>query len=91
MVRSLQCLVSGKVQGVFFRAWARDEAASLGLKGWVRNLTDGTVELLIQGDEEAAAELKKRLLAGSTMARVDDLECKWIEHDTEHTDFHIRN
>lgn len=91
MIRSLQCLVSGKVQGVYFRAWTHDQAASLGLKGWVRNLMDGTVEVLIQGDEAAAEELKKRLLTGPTMARVDGLEAKWIDYDTEHDAFHIRS
>ena len=74
----------------YFRAWTHDEAASLGLKGWVRNLRDGAVEVLIQGDEDKAAELKKRLLTGPTMARVDDIESRWIDYDTEHDEFHIR-
>ncbi len=48
--KRIRLLISGRVQGVCFRAYARDEARRLGLKGWVRNLPDGRVEALAQGD-----------------------------------------
>ena len=48
--RRIRLLISGRVQGVCFRAYARDEARRLGLRGWVRNLPDGRVEALAQGD-----------------------------------------
>lgn len=91
MIRSLQCLIFGKVQGVMFRAWVFDQASSLGLKGWVRNLRDGEVETLLQGDEDKIEEMKKRLVQGSPLSKVDNLECKWIDYDKEHTEFQIRS
>ncbi|MFE0501966.1 acylphosphatase [Lysobacter soli] len=67
-------VVSGKVQGVFFRASARDRAQALGLRGFARNLPDGRVEVLAAGDDAAIDELAAWLREGPPMARVDDLE-----------------
>ena len=64
-----QIRVSGRVQGVGFRYALRDEARRLGLSGWVRNCADGTVEALLQGDDEAVAAL----VAWARLARVDDV------------------
>jgi acylphosphatase len=90
MTKSMQCIVKGKVQGVMFRAWVHDHAKNLGLKGWVRNIQDGTVEVLMQGDESSMAELKKRLLTGSPLSHVDDLKCDFIDYDKAYDDFEIR-
>ena len=87
---SLHATVSGKVQGVYFRAWVYDQAASLGLRGWVRNLADGKVEVLAQGDPEALAALRQRLPQGSPLSRVDGLECRWLDYDKQHDEFDIR-
>ena len=67
-------VVSGKVQGVFFRASARDRAQALGLRGFAKNLPDGRVEVLAAGDDAAIDELAAWLREGPPMARVDDLE-----------------
>ncbi|RDY65889.1 acylphosphatase [Lysobacter soli] len=67
-------VVSGKVQGVFFRASARDRALALGLRGFAKNLPDGRVEVLAAGDDAAIDELAAWLREGPPMARVDDLE-----------------
>ena len=67
-------VVSGKVQGVFFRASARDRAQALGLRGFAKNLPDGRVEVLPAGDDAAIDELAAWLREGPPMARVDDLE-----------------
>lgn len=72
--KTTRYLVSGRVQGVAFRYWARGVAARLGLGGWVRNLPDGRVEVLAQGAEEAMARLDKALLQGPPLSRVDGLE-----------------
>lgn len=90
MIRSLECIVTGKVQGVAFRSWVAEQAKSLGVNGWVRNVADGTVEVLAQGDEDAVHELRTRILGGSSLARVEDFSSKWIEYDKEHTHFEMR-
>lgn len=67
-------IVSGKVQGVFFRASAREEALRLGLRGWAKNLPDGRVEVIAAGDGAALEDLAAWLREGPPMARVEDLE-----------------
>ncbi|HEX7370568.1 MAG TPA: acylphosphatase [Rhodanobacteraceae bacterium] len=64
-------IVTGKVQGVFFRASTRDEARRLGLVGSAKNLADGSVEVIACGDAAAMAELERWLQHGPPSARVD--------------------
>jgi acylphosphatase len=66
-------LVSGKVQGVFFRASTRNEALKLGLHGYARNLADGRVEVVAGGTSEALQELERWLWQGPPAAQVDDV------------------
>lgn len=65
--------VSGRVQGVFFRASTRQEALRLGLCGYARNLPDGRVEVAASGSVEAVNELERWLWQGPPAARVDDV------------------
>lgn len=67
-------LVSGKVQGVFFRAGTREQAQRLGLRGYARNLSDGRVEVLAAGDAGAIDALASWLQRGPPQARVDAVE-----------------
>ena len=67
-------LVSGHVQGVWFRAGTRDQALALGLTGWARNLDDGRVEVIACGDADALAALRRWLEQGTSRARVDRVE-----------------
>jgi len=90
-MRSLQCIVTGKVQGVFFRSWVHDQASSLNVKGWVRNLAEGKVEVLAQGEEAAVEELRTRLQVGSSLSRVEKVDSQWIDYDKEHSEFQIRS
>ena len=66
-------LVGGKVQGVWFRASAREQAVRLGLRGYAKNLDDGRVEVLAIGDDAAIATLEKWLWQGPRLARVEDV------------------
>ena len=71
----LHCFVSGRVQGVFFRSSTQNQAKQLGLSGWVRNLPDGRVEVLAQGDSIAIDQLRSWLEVGPRHASVSDVEC----------------
>lgn len=66
--------VHGLVQGVWFRAWTMETARGLGLDGWVRNRTDGTVELVVVGPTYAVETMIARCHQGSSASRVDGVE-----------------
>jgi acylphosphatase len=70
-------IVRGQVQGVFFRAEARDRAASLGLGGWVRNNPDGTVEAVFEGEDERVESILEWCRRGPALAQVEDVEVSW--------------
>ena len=67
-------LVSGRVQGVAFRAYTRAQANALGLRGYARNLSDGRVEVLAVGDTDAIEHLAEWLRHGPPLARVDAVQ-----------------
>jgi acylphosphatase len=67
-------IVSGKVQGVFFRDAAKSQAEMLGLKGWAKNLPDGRVEIVAEGDANAVERLARWAREGSVHARVTGVE-----------------
>ncbi len=66
--------IHGEVQGVFYRAWSAEAARSLGLSGWVRNRSDGTVEMLLHGEEGAVRTMIERCRQGPPAARVERIE-----------------
>ena len=75
---ALHIIVSGRVQGVGFRAWAAREADRLGIKGLVRNLPDGSVEIVAEGAPELLERFCKRLEAGNGYSRTDQLQKKRV-------------
>lgn len=77
-------LVSGRVQGVSFRAATRHQARALGLAGHARNLPDGRVEVLAQGREEALGQLESWLWRGPPAARVDFVAASEVESSALH-------
>lgn len=82
--------IRGRVQGVFYRASARQEAVRLGLTGWARNCPDGSVELVAQGPRPLCEELLRFCHEGPPGARVDEIDVSWGEPSTEYVDFTIR-
>jgi len=66
--------ITGRVQGVFFRAWAKEQAEARGLSGWVRNEPDGSVAALISGPENKVREMVETLSEGSPPSAVDRVE-----------------
>lgn len=73
--------VQGRVQGVFYRASTRTQAQALGLRGYARNLSDGRVEVLVEGTPEAIAALKAWLWQGPDLARVDAVQQEAVDAD----------
>ena len=70
-MKSVRALISGKVQGVWYRAWTAGEADKLGLTGWVRNRADGTVEALFCGPAGSVDAMLAKCRKGPPLARVD--------------------
>jgi len=89
-MKRLHVFVSGRVQGVFFRASTRDRARALGLKGWVRNLADGRVEAVFEGDEGALAAALEWCRQGPPGSLPEDVEARWEQSEARFTDFQIR-
>ena len=90
MKSRVHVLVSGSVQGVFFRAGTRDTALGLGVKGWVRNTADGEVEAVFEGEKESLEKMLEFCRKGPPGARVEDIDVKWEEHREEFDSFEIR-
>lgn len=73
-MRCAKFIISGRVQGVFFRASTRDEALRLGLTGHAKNLADGSVEVVACGNDAGLAELERWLRLGPPLARVSRVD-----------------
>jgi len=86
-----QILVSGLVQRVFFRAYTQQKARELGLTGWVKNLADGHVEALFEGDRENIEKMIEWAKKGPPSAKVDGCEVSWQEYKGEFENFEIQN
>ncbi len=82
-------LVRGRVQGVGFRWFVEREARTLGIRGWVRNNFDGTVEVLAMGSREQLLSLRQKLRQGPRAARVDEVEESEAQALSEETTFRI--
>ncbi len=74
----INCIVSGRVQGVWFRASTQTEAQKLGVTGWVRNLPDGRVEVMASGTREQIEKLKAWLQRGPERAEVKEFVCEEV-------------
>jgi acylphosphatase len=83
--------VSGKVQGVFYRAFTQEKAIEHGVKGWVRNLTDGRVEAILEGEKDDVDRLIIDLKKGPLYARVDNFDIKSENCRDEFKDFYVRH
>jgi|UniRef100_A0A7V5Y0N7 acylphosphatase len=89
MKKRVHIFVSGKVQGVFYRDFTKRQAKRLNIYGWVRNLLDGRVEVVAEGEEEDLKKFIEELKKGPPAARVFDIKIDWQEPTFEFTDFEI--
>jgi len=85
-----QAIVHGRVQGVSFRYYTQRRAVGLGLKGYVRNLPDGTVEVVAQGPEDAVRQLHFWLHRGPRLARVRQVKTLWQTPMANLSSFEVR-
>ena len=83
-------LVIGKVQGVFFRASTMEQAQGLGLKGWVENLADGSVEIEVEGSRPSIESLESWCQHGPPDAEVEHVRIRWLAFQSEFQTFTIR-
>ena len=81
--------IEGRVQGVFFRASTQDHAQRLGVSGWVRNCSDGSVEVVAEGERAKIDNLIAWCRTGPRGAKVGDVQIRWEEFSGEFTDFRV--
>ncbi|MCP4654596.1 MAG: acylphosphatase [bacterium] len=79
--QAVRWVVTGRVQGVYYRYFTQQAARELGLVGWVRNLPDGSVEVQVAADREQLDQLRQRLREGPPMSRVDEIIEETLSQD----------
>jgi acylphosphatase len=89
-MKRLHVWISGRVQGVGFRHFTRQNARSLSVDGWVKNLADGRVEAVLQGEENKVSELVNRLHQGPRTAKVTDFEKQEESVDPNLNNFSVK-
>jgi len=89
-MKRIHVFISGRVQGVFFREYTKKKAKELGVKGWVKNLKDGRVEAVFEGEDKAVEEIVKWCWEGSPYARVENVETTEEDYSDEFGNFEIR-
>jgi acylphosphatase len=85
----IHVIVSGLVQGVFFRDFTRQHAIKLGIKGRVRNLPNRNVEIIAEGEKDKLNQFIEKVKEGPSASAVKDCEIEWKEFSGEYTDFEI--
>ena len=86
---TLHVWVEGRVQGVFFRDSTRKRAIKLGLSGWVKNLDDGRVEAVFQGDRAGCEKALQYIAIGPEAAYVTHVDHEWLDEDTTYSGFEV--
>jgi acylphosphatase len=87
--KQIHLVIRGRVQGVYFRASAQREARRLGLTGWVKNRTDGAVEMVVEGEEDMVKDFLAWAQHGPSTARIDAVETRWRSYTGEYPDFRV--
>jgi acylphosphatase len=82
--------IDGRVQGVFFRAFTREVAHNLALNGWVKNLRDGRVEAVLEGEKKVIQQAIQKCYAGPPGAKVSNIDIQWEQYTGKENGFNIR-
>jgi acylphosphatase len=82
--------IDGRVQGVCYRAFTREVAHTLGLNGWVRNLRDGKVEAVFEGEKKVIRQAIQECYAGPLGARVSNIDIQWEHYTGKENGFSIK-
>lgn len=88
-MKRLHLIIKGRVQGVFYRHNTKKKALELNLKGYVKNLPDGTVEVIAEAPEDKLKLFIDWCWHGSPFSKVDDIDVKWSDSKDEYTDFSV--
>jgi acylphosphatase len=89
MKQRAHLIISGRVQGVCYRAFAKEEATKLGLSGWIRNLPTGQVEAVFEGERATLEPILQWCHKGPDGAKVSEVDLAWEELKSEFDDFRI--
>lgn len=89
MSKRIELKIYGRVQGVFYRDTARRKARKLGLTGWIRNESDGTVITMAEGEEESLKKFIEWCYNGSIFAKVSKIDVQWKQFENEFDEFNI--
>ena len=90
MDKTFSAIIKGRVQGVGFRYFTKNKAKELGLRGWVRNLSDGSVEIQATGPVERLERLLQSLSTGPVGSQVDSVNVQWLPEPEESQGFEVR-
>jgi len=90
MIFNIHVIISGRVQGVWFRVSTKNKAEQLGIKGWVRNTSDGKVEAVFEGEEKILDEMLKWCHIGPQLSKVDNVVIEKKYKIVGFSDFCIR-
>ena len=88
-MKSAQILVTGTVQGVWFRDFIKRNAISLKLSGWVKNIPDGSVSISVEGEKKILNRLIDRVKIGSPLSKVEAVEVIWKPFENKFNSFNI--
>ena len=88
-MNEIQCIVHGTVQGVSYRVYAQDSATTLGLVGFVKNLSEGTVQVIAQGPIDVLKDFVEYLHEGSSLAQVESVSVDWVSPKVAYDEFSI--
>jgi acylphosphatase len=86
---TVHLIIKGKVQGVFYRASAKEEAEKLGIKGWIRNTLEGNVEAMVNGNQDTINQYVDWCWKGPSRAKVESVEVRNIAEDQHFDGFTI--